>query len=58
MGEAVRFTNACMFTVAGLIQLAMRQWFVGALLLYCAWTQIELQRLHDLAEFGPAGRPR
>lgn len=46
----MRFANACMFTVAGCLQLAMREWFVGALLLYCAFMQIEIHRLHDQKE--------
>lgn len=43
----MRLTNACMFVVAGGLQLAMREWFLGALLIYCAFTQWEIQNLHD-----------
>lgn len=43
----MRLFNACMFIVAGCLQLAMREWFVGALLLYCAFMQVEIQNLHD-----------
>ena len=42
----MRLFNAYTFAAAGVMQLAMSQWFVGALLLYCAFTHDRLTSTH------------